>query len=82
MKAEKVAGLCRCPKCGGENIFLMCNALHRFQVRCLDCGHRTRYKKKIEAVIDWFNMRLAVSDNAPKKRGRGRIKYQTEESPV
>lgn len=74
MKAVKIENICRCPLCQSDNVFLMSNALHRFQMRCLDCGNRTRWKKKIEAVVDWYNSRLAEIDNLPAKRQRGKIK--------
>ena len=70
MKSTKLLGLCRCPECQSDNVMLMQNALKRFQVRCLDCGFRTRYKRKVEAVIDWFNLRLTLVENTPMKRGR------------
>ena len=71
MKSTKVEGLCNCPKCGSDNVFLISNALHRFQVRCLDCGLKSRYNRKAETIIDWYNMVLA-SRGITLKRGRGR----------
>jgi len=74
MKATQIEGLCECPRCESKNVFLMQTNTHRFQVKCLDCGYKTKYTQKTTAVIDWFNMRLATinNDSSNKKRGRGR----------
>ena len=59
MKVHEIFGLCPCPKCRGRNIELRSNARNYFQIKCLDCGAKTRYGKKVEVVIDWFNCNLA-----------------------
>lgn len=56
---DDIKGLCSCPKCRSKNIVLLSNACHYFQVRCLECGNKTKWGKKIDVVIEWFNFYLA-----------------------
>ena len=58
----EIKGLCPCVKCGGKNAFLMANARNYFQVRCLECGNRTEWLNKVDAVITWFNMYIEAID--------------------
>ena len=66
----EIKGLCPCVKCGGKNAFLMANARNYFQVRCLECGNRTEWLNKVDAVITWFNMYIeAIDKDIAQKRG-------------
>lgn len=63
-----VQGLCPCYSCGSENVVLLSNAIKRFQVRCLACGVRTRWKRKHEVIIDWYNLYIEkIEKNASVK---------------
>lgn len=58
MKDITVNGLCKCRVCGGNTAALLSNAKNQFQVRCMKCGKRTKWERKSEAIIDWFNYYL------------------------
>ena len=51
----KLDGLRKCKICGSSNIVLRRDASKAFQVYCEKCGNRTKWQKKTEAVIEWFN---------------------------
>lgn len=42
-----------CPKCG-EAPLMRRDSSNRFQVWCT-CGHKTKWTKKTQAVIEWYN---------------------------
>lgn len=48
----------KCPVCGSKPI-LRRDSTKRFQVWC-SCGCRTGWKTKPEAIIDWYNLILAM----------------------
>ena len=62
MKELQINGLCKCGGCGSAAA-LLTNAKNQFQVRCPNCGERTKWTRKTDAVIEWFNLFL----NAKKK---------------
>ena len=56
MKEIKIEGLKNCPSCKNAAQFVA-NSRGYFQVRCAACGLRTRWSRKIEAVLNWQNER-------------------------
>ena len=73
---EDITGFCPCPKCGGKGVYFLANARGYFQVRCLECGHRTPWLKKVEAVIAWFNEYLAKFNTTPMQKRSGYHKQE------
>ena len=55
MKLIEIEGLRPCKKCGSGNVILQKNASKAFQVKCADCGNKTKWQRKTDAVIEWFN---------------------------
>ncbi len=55
MIQRKIDGLPRCKKCNSDNVVLQRNASKAFQVKCNDCGNKTIWEKKLNAVLDWVN---------------------------
>ena len=58
LKDLQVKNLCSCWVCGSNAAALLTNAKNQFQVRCTKCGEHTKWERKTEAVIDWFNLFL------------------------
>lgn len=58
-ETREVKRLHSCPACGAKAV-LRKDSTKRFQVACSKCGCRTGWKPKTEAVIDWYNLVLAV----------------------
>jgi len=52
MKKILIKNLSDCPNCGSIPE-LLANARGYFQVRCLNCGLRTHWDKKIDSVLSW-----------------------------
>ena len=55
MQSFKVEGLRRCKLCNSDKIVIRRDASNSFQVKCEKCGNHTKWQKKIDAVIEWFN---------------------------
>lgn len=41
-----------------------------FQIKCPKCGTKTRWTKKAEAIIDWFNFLLQGNSYYKKYNGK------------
>lgn len=54
----------RCPMCGAEPV-LRKDSTKRFQVYC-ECGCKTGWTTKTQAVIDWYNIILALREQEHK----------------
>lgn len=59
-KLERIA---HCPICGQEPV-LRKDSTKRFQVWC-SCGCKTGWTTKAQAVIDWYNLILAIQAQMP-----------------
>lgn len=57
-KTYKLERIAKCPVCGAEPV-LRRDSTKRFQVWC-SCGCKTGWNTKPEAIIDWYNLILAV----------------------
>ncbi len=56
METKEIKGLCPCKKCGSVNkVNLFSNSRHQFQIKCENCGNKTPWMSKTDAVIYWFN---------------------------
>lgn len=62
MKRLEIRNIKVCPICGAE-VYLRKNASKDFQVMCPGCGFKTGWKTKPDAIIEYYNMCDAVSDN-------------------
>lgn len=65
-EVREVARLHTCPVCGTKPV-LRKDSTKRFQVACPECECRTGWKAKTQAIIDWYNLVLAVR---PEDRGK------------
>lgn len=57
-KVYKLERIYHCPVCGQTPI-LRRDSTKRFQVWC-ECGCKTGWKTKTQAVIDWYNLILEM----------------------
>lgn len=64
-KTWSLLRIAECPVCGSFPI-LRRDSTKRFQVWC-QCGCKTGWTTKTQAVIDWYNLILAMTKN--KKEG-------------
>lgn len=55
MTEVEINGLPSCPICKSSDVRLLVNARGSFQVRCFRCKNKTRWGRKIDVIIDWFN---------------------------
>lgn len=55
MLVTKIDGIKPCKICGSDNIILRRDASKAFQLKCDKCGNHTKWQKKINAVIEWYN---------------------------
>lgn len=62
-ETREVARLHPCPVCGAKPV-LRKDSTKRFQVYC-ECGCKTGWKPKTQAVIDWYNLVLAYQAQMP-----------------
>ena len=58
MPMQKInrVGLCKCYHCGSKNVALWADASKKFRIQCGDCGTKTRWENKDDAIIEWFNL--------------------------
>lgn len=62
-KMFKLDRIANCPVCGAEPIMRK-DSTKRFQVWCR-CGCKTGWTTKPQAIIDWYNLILAVQAQMP-----------------
>ena len=60
MTEREIEKLCKCYKCGSRNVTMLMNARRQFQVRCQNCGTRTKWNRKTDAVVEWFNSYISA----------------------
>lgn len=65
MKAIRIEHIINCPVCGSP-VTLLKNASKDFQVRCMQCGARSGWKRKTDAVIQWYNMVIQYTRSKEK----------------
>lgn len=62
-KVFKLKRIAKCPVCGSEPVIRR-DSTKRFQVWC-KCGCKTGWSTKPEAIINWYNLILAVQAQMP-----------------
>lgn len=62
-KVTELPRIHSCPMCGAKPV-LRKDSTKRFQVWCT-CGCKTGWKTKPEAIIDWYNLILAIQAQMP-----------------
>lgn len=61
IRKREIPHIANCPICG-EKPVLRRNASKKFQVYCVKCKTRTSWMTKPEAIIQWYNHILKMSE--------------------